>query len=70
VHKEVFPKEPSDITRQEEGSFPFYRRRCRHTFMKKGFVMDDTWVVPWNAYLMYKYNAHINVEICGSAIRG
>ena len=41
-----FPKDFSEHTQQEEGSFPSYRRRCRHTFIKKGFVVNDTWVVP------------------------
>ena len=28
--------------------------------------MDNTWVVPYNPYLVSKYNCHINVEICTS----
>jgi hypothetical protein len=28
--------------------------------------LDDTWVVPYNPYLLLKYNCHINVEICNS----
>ena len=54
--------------------YPLYRRRCLHSHKKydsKGrvvFEFDDTWVVPYNPYLLYKYDAHINVEICNSVM--
>ena len=35
--------------------------------MKKGqYDLDNRWVVPYNRYLLLKYNGHINVEICSS----
>ena len=47
--------------------FPQYRRRddgC--VFLKNGKPLDNRWVVPYNAYLLLKYQCHINVEICVS----
>ena len=29
-------------------------------------IMDNTWVVPYNAVLLRAFDAHINVEICSS----
>ena len=29
-----------------------------------GCLLDNRWVVPYNHFLLLKYNAHTNVEIC------
>ena len=29
-------------------------------------MVDNTWIVPYNPWLLLKYNCHINVEICCS----
>ena len=54
----------------ENGS-PVYRRRSpteggRTITKKNGITIDNSWVVPYNPYLLLRFNAHINVEICGT----
>ena len=67
-----FPKQCSPVTSDGVGSYPTYRRRNLHPYTKPGthgrpdFEFDDSWVVPYNPWLLYKYNCHINVEICTS----
>ena len=45
-------------------------RRCQnnHIWMKhmnnKNVYLNNTWVMSYNSYLIHKYSAHINVEIC------
>ena len=29
-------------------------------------TVDNSWVVPYNAFLLQKCNAHINIEVCSS----
>ena len=31
-----------------------------------GAQLDNRWVVPYNPYLLLKFNAHINVDICST----
>ncbi|KAL5569790.1 hypothetical protein UlMin_026365 [Ulmus minor] len=35
-------------------------------FKVKGHYLDNQWVVPYNPYLLEKFNCHINVEICST----
>ena len=37
-----------------------------HRTLKRGTVVDDQRVVPYNPYFRCRYDAHINVEICAS----
>lgn len=32
----------------------------------RGIFVDNSWIVPFNRYLIAKYDCHINVECCGS----
>jgi hypothetical protein len=64
-----FPMAASDTTMLSEGSYPIYRRRCRHKHVKtnrNGDIISeqtDLYVVPYNPYFTTRYNCHINFEI-------
>ena len=51
---------------------PTYRRRSPQdngrSFEHNGRIVDNSWVVPYSPYLCLRYEAHINVEICASAL--
>ena len=62
-----FPKEFAEETSLPQDQYPVYRRRDNGRCVEKnGVVMDNRWVVPYNPYLLRKYNAHINVHVCTS----
>ena len=62
-----FPKQFHEKTLQTSDGYPKYRRRDNGiTIEKNGVIVDNRWVVPYNPYLLAKYVAHINVEICTS----
>lgn len=70
-----FPKNFSSHTIiNEEANHPVYRRRKpeyggRVITIRRGgrdFVVDNSWIVPYNPYFLLRYNAHINVELCTS----
>ena len=65
-----FPKPETLATNIPHDSFPNYRRRLPDnggfSFEKNGFQIDNSWVVPYNPYLLLKYNAHLNVEVVHS----
>ena len=51
--KRKFPKMQSDRTTSLEDGFPKYNR----------LTNEDCYVVPYNPYLLLKYDCHINVEV-------
>ena len=66
-----FPKEFAPATLWDEhATHPTYRRRSPEAggarFMHKGRIVDNRWVVPYNPYLLLKYQCHINVEHCNT----
>jgi hypothetical protein len=69
-----FPKEFTNETSQSPDSYPVLRRRSPlhggiAVQIEKGgkeFCIDNSWIVPYNAYLLLRYQAHINVEICNT----
>lgn len=64
-------RESTDL--DEVSGHALYRRRMQgRTVLKRtrrGAIveLDNRWVVPYNPYLLGKYNCHINVEICSSS---
>ena len=46
--------------------FVCFRRDDGHTFVKKGHVYDNRYVVPYNRLLSILLNCHINVESTSS----
>ena len=67
-----FPKQFNDITRMENNAFPEYRRRAPGyggrvaSKRNQGRVIevDNSWVVPYNPYLLLCFGSHINIEYC------
>ncbi len=60
--RSIFSKTTLDVN-----EYPIYRRRnTRHTLLVHGIELDNHWVVPHNVYLLTKYDAHINVEVCNN----
>ena len=66
-----FPKDfvaPTDIN---TNGYPIYRRKNTGSTvtLKRGnkeYQVDNRWTVPYNRYLLLKFDCHINVEFCAS----
>ena len=62
-----FPKEFRNETAPNKDGYPRYRRRDNGITIKVGkYEIDNRWVVPYNPYLLMKYDAHVNVEVCAT----
>ncbi|XP_035845668.1 uncharacterized protein LOC110873237 isoform X3 [Helianthus annuus] len=63
-----FPKPFYRETTIDEDGYPVYRRRDSKIFFMKGKTrLDNRFVVPYNRYLLLKYESHINVEWCNQS---
>ncbi|XP_074298908.1 uncharacterized protein LOC141629885 [Silene latifolia] len=63
-----FPKRCIESTTVDDDGYPVYKRREKgFTVVKSGRKVGNEWVVPYNAQLLLKYRAHINVEWCNQA---
>ena len=64
-----FPKVCRAATVVSGDEFPEYRRgnKLANRMQTKNLQeLGDEWVIPYNPYLMRKYDTYINVEICNS----
>ncbi|UYV70096.1 hypothetical protein LAZ67_7001779, partial [Cordylochernes scorpioides] len=62
-----FPKSFVQLTEANNNGYPRYRRRDDgQTLVVGTHEVDNRWVVPYNPYLLVRFNAHINVEVCAS----
>ncbi|XP_071688516.1 uncharacterized protein [Rutidosis leptorrhynchoides] len=60
-----FPKPYYAETTIDEDGYANYKRRNNGIKVSKGkATLDNSFVVPYNRFLLLKYNAHINVEWC------
>ncbi|KAK8935753.1 hypothetical protein KSP39_PZI013236 [Platanthera zijinensis] len=70
VCKKDYPKNFAGSTLQGVDSYPLYRRpnngRSFILHRAEDFTIDNRWVVPYNPWLLLKYDCHINVEVCSS----
>jgi hypothetical protein len=68
-----FPKQfhPCTHIDSANGNYPLYQRRSPSqggaSAIKNGQTIDNSWVVPYNPYLLLRFNCHINLEVCKSA---
>ena len=60
-----FPKPYNDFTRIDYEGLPIYRiRKSGPTTIVKNVFVNSSWVVPYNPFLLCKFQSHINVEVC------
>jgi len=63
-----FPKKHQSSTYIDDDGYPSYRRRNSGVVVNKGGVkLNSGNVVPYNPYLLMRYQAHVNVEYCNKS---
>ncbi|KAL0413453.1 UNVERIFIED_CONTAM: ATP-dependent DNA helicase PIF6 [Sesamum radiatum] len=68
--KKCYPKQFAECTMQGNDLYPIYRPQNDNRSIALDndgqVVIDNSWVVPYNSWLLLKYDFHINVEVCSS----
>ena len=65
--KSHYPKPFRSETENSEDCYPKYRRRKDGRMIRaRGHDLDNRWVVPYNPFLLSKFDCHLNVEICST----
>lgn len=65
--KSYYPKPYSNTTVMVENGRTMYRRRnIRQVILPDKTILTNRNIVPYNPYLIKKYNCHVNVEWCSS----
>ncbi|XP_074314477.1 uncharacterized protein LOC141649693 [Silene latifolia] len=63
--KNHYPRDFCDFTMNGRNSYPIYRRRedGRFFYIRESWI-DNRWVVPYNPFLLARFDCHLNVEVC------
>lgn len=65
--KDHYPRKYCNETIVAPDGYPTYRRRRNNEQIKiRKHMLDNTWVIPYNPYLLSMFDCHINVEICST----
>ncbi|KAK9749545.1 hypothetical protein RND81_02G133500 [Saponaria officinalis] len=65
--KNHYPREFSQFTSNGRNSYPIYHRlNDGKTANVRGAQLDNRWVVPYNPFMLAKYDCHLNVEVCST----
>ncbi|KAK9663635.1 hypothetical protein RND81_O263900 [Saponaria officinalis] len=65
--KNHYPWEFAEMTTNAKNSYTIYRRRNDgRTATVRRAQLDKRWVVPYNPFMLSKYDCHINIEICST----
>eukprot|EP00973_Karenia_brevis_P040750 5639771-Karenia_brevis.AAC.1 len=67
-----YPRDYQDATLFNLGGYPLYRRRRLQNGETHArttgppYDQNNRWIVPYNPYLLVRYDCHLNVEVCTS----
>ncbi|KAL5542547.1 hypothetical protein UlMin_010257 [Ulmus minor] len=65
--KNKYPKPFCYVTAREENSYAIYRRHANGEKINIGkAILDSSWVVPYNLFLLANFDCHMIVEVCST----